>query len=218
MLIDDILSMILRGRCDDALSIWFLLFWLAGDTCNLIGCFLTHQFPIQTMTAIYYVAMDLSIIIQYMYYDIKRRKAASVGETQGLLSGSDTAESYSSNNNNNGSLLPAVAVATGLGGGAGIARGFTFGGAGDKAQLAGYIIGLLSTVFYLGSRLPQIIMNFKRGKTEGVSYLTFLLAVVANFAYAFSVSSLIFFLYRSNILLHTVLKMHLQSEMTKLII
>lgn len=186
--------MILRGRCDDALSIWFLLFWLAGDTCNLIGCFLTHQFPIQTMTAIYYVAMDLSIIIQYMYYDIKRRKAASVGETQGLLSGSETTESYSSNNNNNGSLLPAVAVATGLGGGAGIARGFTFGGAGDKAQLAGYIIGLLSTVFYLGSRLPQIIMNFKRGKTEGVSYLTFLLAVVANFAYAFSVSAILSFL------------------------
>jgi len=60
---------------------------------------------------------------------------------------------------------------------------------GDAAQTAGYVVGLMSTVFYLGSRLPQIIMNFKRGKTDGVHPITFLLAVVANFAYAFSVSS-----------------------------
>ena len=64
------------------------------------------------------------------------------------------------------------------------ARQFT-----DGAQTAGYVIGLLSTVFYLGSRLPQIIMNFKRGKTDGVHPGTFLLAVVANFAYAFSVNT-----------------------------
>lgn len=62
-----------------------------------------------------------------------------------------------------------------------------FGG-GEGAQTAGYVIGLMSTVFYLGSRLPQIIMNFKRGKTDGVHPFTFLLAVIANFAYAFSVS------------------------------
>jgi len=64
----------IRGRCDDALSIWFLLFWLAGDGCNLAGCLLTHQFPIQTMTAIYYVFMDITIIIQFFYYSIKQRQ------------------------------------------------------------------------------------------------------------------------------------------------
>ena len=37
-------------------------------------------------------------------------------------------------------------------------------------------------------------MNFKRGKTDGVHPFTFLLAVVANFAYAFSVKeNLIFY-------------------------
>ena len=60
-----------RGRCDDALSIWFLLFWLLGDGCNLTGCLLTHQFPIQTMTAIYYVAMDIAIIVQEWMKKIK---------------------------------------------------------------------------------------------------------------------------------------------------
>ena len=116
------------------------------------------------MTAIYYVAMDLGIIIQYVYYDFKNRRTT-------LEDLNTSAES---------TLLPSVAGSTAL------VYGVRVMGQ-NKTQLAGYIIGLLSTVFYLGSRLPQIIMNFKRGKTDGVSYLTFLLAVIANFAYAFSV-------------------------------
>lgn len=149
-----------RGKCEDALSIWFLLFWLLGDCANLIGCFLTHQFPIQTMTAIYYVIMDVTIIGQFFYYTVK----------------------------NNGSEQPdfsSVAAASVVTGIYGISqRPFAFK---SSAQEIGYIIGLLSSVFYLGSRLPQIIMNFKRGKTDGVHPFTFLLAVIANFAYAFSV-------------------------------
>ena len=57
----------------------------------------------------------------------------------------------------------------------------------STAEEIGYLVGLCSTCFYLGSRLPQIIKNFKRGKTEGVHPFTFLLAVVANVAYASSV-------------------------------
>lgn len=35
------------GNMDSALSVWFLLFWLAGDSCNLIGSFLADQLPLQ---------------------------------------------------------------------------------------------------------------------------------------------------------------------------
>lgn len=35
------------GNMDSALSIWFLLLWLAGDTCNLVGSFLADQLPLQ---------------------------------------------------------------------------------------------------------------------------------------------------------------------------
>lgn len=153
-----------RGRCDDALSIWFLLFWLLGDTCNLVGCLLTHQFPIQTMTAVYYVAMDISIIVQFFYYSYRNNRIVTL----------------------EGDIASAAAVV----GFYGFSRSLTHQKTtilGDTTQTVGYVIGLLSTVFYLGSRLPQIIMNLKRGKTDGVNPLTFLLAVMANFAYAFSV-------------------------------
>lgn len=32
---------------DSALSIWFLLLWLGGDGCNLVGSFLADQLPLQ---------------------------------------------------------------------------------------------------------------------------------------------------------------------------
>lgn len=32
---------------DQAISIWFLLLWLGGDTCNLVGSFLANQLPLQ---------------------------------------------------------------------------------------------------------------------------------------------------------------------------
>ncbi|TSO77771.1 Bile acid receptor [Bagarius yarrelli] len=35
------------GNMDSALSIWFLLFWLGGDSCNLTGSFLADQLPLQ---------------------------------------------------------------------------------------------------------------------------------------------------------------------------
>lgn len=37
------------GNMDQALSIWFLLLWLGGDSCNLIGSFLANQLPLQVM-------------------------------------------------------------------------------------------------------------------------------------------------------------------------
>lgn len=35
------------GNMDRAISIWFLLLWLGGDTCNLVGSFLADQLPLQ---------------------------------------------------------------------------------------------------------------------------------------------------------------------------
>jgi len=155
-----------RGQCEDALSIWFLLFWLMGDGCNLAGCLLTHQFPIQTMTAIYYVFMDITIIIQFFYYSIKTSRANARPRNE-IISAATVIGMYGFSRSMRREE---------------IAHSFQ-----DPAQTAGYVVGLMSTVFYLGSRLPQIVMNFKRGKTDGVQPLTFLLAVIANFAYAFSV-------------------------------
>jgi hypothetical protein len=54
-------------------------------------------------------------------------------------------------------------------------------------DLWGQIFGWLCAVFYLGSRLPQILLNWRRKSVEGVSMLFFLFACLGNLTYVLSI-------------------------------
>ncbi|KAL3459846.1 PQ loop repeat-domain-containing protein [Aspergillus heterothallicus] len=51
----------------------------------------------------------------------------------------------------------------------------------------GQVFGYLCAVLYLGSRVPQILLNYKRKSTEGVSLLFFLFACIGNLTYVLSI-------------------------------
>jgi solute carrier family 66 (lysosomal lysine-arginine transporter), member 1 len=51
----------------------------------------------------------------------------------------------------------------------------------------GQIFGYFCAVLYLGSRVPQILLNYKRKSTEGVSLLFFLFACIGNLTYDLSI-------------------------------
>ncbi|RHZ68168.1 hypothetical protein CDV55_104259 [Aspergillus turcosus] len=61
----------------------------------------------------------------------------------------------------------------------------------DSSSLAfdtlGQVFGYLCAVLYLGSRLPQILLNYRRKSTEGVSLLFFLFACIGNLTYVLSI-------------------------------
>ncbi|POS74594.1 hypothetical protein DHEL01_v207018 [Diaporthe helianthi] len=66
------------------------------------------------------------------------------------------------------------------------------GGGGDDDDaihfdLWGQIFGYLCAVLYLGSRLPQLLLNWRRKSTEGLSMLFFLFACLGNLTYALSI-------------------------------
>ncbi|QEU60167.1 Rtc2/Ypq1 [Kluyveromyces lactis] len=52
--------------------------------------------------------------------------------------------------------------------------------------------GYLSAVLYLGSRIPQILLNYQRKSCEGVSFLFFLFACLGNTTFIISVLSISF--------------------------
>jgi solute carrier family 66 (lysosomal lysine-arginine transporter), member 1 len=54
-------------------------------------------------------------------------------------------------------------------------------------SLWGQIFGYLCAVLYLGSRIPQILLNYRRRSTEGVSMLFFLFACIGNLTYVLSI-------------------------------
>lgn len=51
----------------------------------------------------------------------------------------------------------------------------------------GQVFGYLCALLYLGSRLPQILLNHKRKSTDGVSLLFFLFACIGNLTYVLSI-------------------------------
>ena len=54
-------------------------------------------------------------------------------------------------------------------------------------NILGQVFGYLCAVLYLGSRLPQILLNYRRKSTEGVSMLFFLFACIGNLTYVLSI-------------------------------
>lgn len=63
-------------------------------------------------------------------------------------------------------------------------------GNGDSGLVMNYwgqVFGWLCAVLYLGSRLPQLLLNFRRKSTDGVSMLFFLFACLGNLTYVMSI-------------------------------
>ncbi|KAB2578884.1 putative pq loop repeat protein [Lasiodiplodia theobromae] len=56
-------------------------------------------------------------------------------------------------------------------------------------QVAGRLLSWLSTVMYLGSRMPQLYKNYKRKSTSGLSPTLFLAAFMGNLFYSSSILS-----------------------------
>lgn len=173
------------GNMDSALSIWFLLLWLGGDSCNLVGSYLADQLPLQTITAVYYVFADLVMLSMYVYYKSKNRKqdgrtlvhvvgVACVIGISGSLFHVPSVDSKRDVSPFRSRVLLSVSDSSAV-------RAFT------TKEIIGFTIGSVSSVLYLCSRLPQMYTNFKRKSTEGVSYFLFALVILGNTTYGLSV-------------------------------
>lgn len=174
------------GNMDQALSLWFLLGWIGGDSCNLIGSFLADQLPLQTYTAVYYVLADLLMLSLYFHYKFKKRPSPLSAPINSLLlltlamvcttpllrrAGPVTAPGAVLRGR---TLLSVEPVEPG-------SKPFT------RQEIIGFVIGSVSSVLYLLSRLPQIRTNFLRKSTQGVSYSLFALVMLGNTLYGLSV-------------------------------
>ncbi|KAM9115954.1 lysosomal amino acid transporter 1 homolog isoform 1-T2 [Pangshura tecta] len=174
------------GNMDQALSIYFLLGWLGGDSLNLIGSFLANQLPLQVYTAIYYVLADLVMLSLYLYYKVRNQSRGysapinaafafivlgTVSVTSLLGRAGSTVETVTFKGR---TLLSATVDAAGC-------EPFT------KKEIIGFTVGSISSLLYLFSRVPQIYTNFKRKSTEGVSYYLFALVMLGNSLYGISV-------------------------------
>lgn len=54
-------------------------------------------------------------------------------------------------------------------------------------SLWGQIFGYICAILYLASRVPQILLNYRRKSTEGLNVLFFIFACLGNLTYVFSI-------------------------------
>ncbi|NP_001386163.1 lysosomal amino acid transporter 1 homolog isoform 3 [Rattus norvegicus] len=143
------------GNMDQALSLWFLLGWIGGDSCNLIGSFLADQLPLQTYTAVYYVLADLLMLTLYFHYKFKKQPSllsAPINSVLLFILGTVCITPLLS------STDPVAVPREGFRGRTLLSvepgnKPFT------KKEVVGFVIGSASSVLYLLSRLPQIRTN-----------------------------------------------------------
>ncbi|VDO28642.1 unnamed protein product [Brugia timori] len=185
-------------RCD-GLSIYFILFWVVGDSCNTAGALLTDQQPLQKVIGIYYILQDMVILSQFFYYShiysyrlrvsarsnpITSPTAIVPGIFIGLfMSGTLLSNGYISNKFDFQAYeMPfgrrKLLSAEPLGG-----PPFFYG----YYDLLGYIIGSVAATCYFAGRIPQLLKNYYRQSCEGLSLIMFYIIIAANATYGLSV-------------------------------
>uniref|UniRef100_H3A870 Solute carrier family 66 member 1 n=1 Tax=Latimeria chalumnae TaxID=7897 RepID=H3A870_LATCH len=180
-------QIIKSARCknmDKAISIGLLLCILGGDACNLIGCFLAHQLPIQIWAAVLFTTLDLIMIGMFCFFKYRNRNknddlqlsSVYVFLCLGTVMGAVTLMGPACEED-------ALVVSTQTGRRLLATRGGSISMLLTRTEVIGLIIGSVSTCSYIGGRCFQIYRNYKRRSVEGVSFLLFLFLVVGNAMY-----------------------------------
>ncbi|KAK6042919.1 PQ loop repeat protein [Cooperia oncophora] len=176
-------------KCD-GLSLVFLFFWLAGDTCNMLGAILTNQTPIQKIIGVYYIFQDLTLWAQYGYYTKiyptlgSQRSSTIVVPCLALTSFGSLCVLSSDRRTRAVRSAPGAGLVENLSLDHMLKMWPIFE---SYSDMAGYIIGSIAALCYFGGRIPQIIKNYQRKSCEGLSLLMFYIIVAANTTYGISV-------------------------------
>lgn len=201
-----------RRKSSEGLSLMFVILWLAGDVFNVLGAVLQGVLPTMIILAVYYTLADIVLLYQCLLYGngsqpdyVHLSPANPMGEDvlETVLSGdysnaADNANGFGSGEPRTSRLMSALykllmvmlVVSAGL-----ISWYISYlrndGKKKAPADLVfdplGQAFGWLCAFLYLGSRFPQILLNYKRKSCEGVSFMFFLFACLGNLTYVISI-------------------------------
>ncbi|CAD6501677.1 BgTH12-01927 [Blumeria graminis f. sp. triticale] len=207
-----------RTSSADGISLGFLAVWLIGDIANLSGAVWASLVPTVIVLACYYIATNLILISQTIYYQRFRAKGSklsasafpdSAAEEAPLLAQTPITDpivlvGHQKCNSFWAALYNSLAIlsvtATGIIGWS-IAyyleiwvpsplpeETLSFTET-SSAPIGAEILGYISSIFYLSARLPQIIKNYRNKSCDGLALLFFLLSLFGNATYGLSILS-----------------------------
>ncbi|PWW78558.1 PQ-loop-domain-containing protein [Tuber magnatum] len=201
-----------RGSAE-GLSLAFLIVWLVGDVFNVLGAVLQGVLPTMVMLAVYYTLADIVLLFQCLYYNrVNSHNASLLPVSNGsatVVDGSHLSpatplldpakepiqaepQGLTKSIFFNAFSILMVCLAGALGWWASNRYSDSdppVKGDGDDLSFSvlGQAFGYFCAVLYLASRVPQILLNYRRQSCEGISLLFFLFACIGNMTYVVSI-------------------------------
>lgn len=174
-----------------------------GDLGNMFSCVLNHQLPFQTYLACYFVMTDIILLFQYFHYGkgdiactdeiMKISDDDEEASCRPMTDISSASGNYGSTATDNkkvfmglllfGCKLGSTTLTTAAMDTAGVMEMQDY----DSHITIGWLLAWMCTTFYLVSRVPQIIKNYRRQSTLGLSLALFNFSVGGNMTYAASI-------------------------------
>ncbi|GIQ81546.1 hypothetical protein KIPB_002521, partial [Kipferlia bialata] len=163
----------------------FLINWIIGDLTNLLGAVIIGALPTQIFSALYYCLADVLLFVQFRLYSPKD-KQGTVLEGTNLLA--DTTQDTSLAIH---PLAMLLTLALALGTRASSVPSVTLSD--DETPLTwqfwvGWMLGWVSGVNYVASRINQILKNVREKSPETLSISMFIIAICGNTTYALSIA------------------------------
>ena len=164
-----------KNKSGEGLSLDFLWIWLIGDFFNILGIITMNDF-LYTMLflALYYTLADIVLIIQVYYYQYSNDFQNE--EQRPLFSNENSPLMMTTNQL---SLVFIVSLVTIIS----ISGLYFF----VSLQTFSLIIGWISAVLYVFSRIPQIRKNFLNRSVDGLSLYMFLIGITGNVLFCASI-------------------------------
>lgn len=183
-----------KNKDSQAISLLLLFCLLLGDILALTSGYLKKLNIVVIYTAAYHIILNIIIICQILYY----RKLFYVydydddEERNSLLSSSSFTSALSSLSTSSSSCIPwelcfyitsiCFIILTQI--------FIQFNN--NYNEFIGDFLAWMATCIFIFSRIPQILLNFKRESTEGLSIITF---IIANISSMFFMLSILIILY-----------------------
>ena len=166
---------ICRTKNVDGISPFLFSFLVTGDVLSLIGNILTGGLATQITTCILYIICDGTMLLQYIYH--KCIKGRCSGKNQDENSKDTPVDESGLPSVEAAGIVIATAVA---------AASIDYAEPYRGTTLIGSIFGRLSSIVYISSRIPQVVLNFKRKFVSNLSPFYFACTITGNTTYFLS--------------------------------
>jgi uncharacterized protein with PQ loop repeat len=183
-----------KAKDSKGLSLLLLFCLILGDIFSIVSAHAKNLNPVIIYAAAYHIILDVIIIAQILYY---RRQSIliqtgsiiedTITESSPLIDNvSDVSEDFISkypyfNLGLSEFIFVIISIFTVI-----TTQVFMVSNK-EYNNITADVIAWLATAIFMLARIPQIILNFKRKSTNGLSLLSFIIINIANFFFLLSV-------------------------------